>query len=223
MPSKSRGKRARGKQPSAPPSPAVGPSPRPIRSRTSRPVFSRWLRRNRSFVIGTLAIAVVLSILAFGIAQATTSSSTPGDFQFSLYQGEDILGGSQLNFSDVLQQGRPVILNFWAGNCPPCRFEMPDLQRSYEEYKDRVVFLGLDVGIFTGLGTRQDALNLLRELNITYPAGAPPNGRALRLYNATSMPTTVFFNAEGNVFRTWPGSITRKQMGKVIEDMLRAS
>ena len=53
-------------------------------------------------------------------------------------------------------RGRPIVLNFWAGLCPPCRAEMPNLQAFYEKFGDQVTLLGLDVGPFTGLGSNQN-------------------------------------------------------------------
>jgi len=75
------------------------------------------------------------------------------DFDFSLYQGEDVLGASDLSLSEL--RGKPLVLNFWAGALPPSRAEMPDLQEFYDAYSDRVNLLGLDIGLFTGLGSHQ--------------------------------------------------------------------
>ena len=73
------------------------------------------------------------------------------DFEVTLYQGTEALGGSSVAFSEVLAEGKPVVLNFWAGLCPICRNELPDLQEAYETYGDRVLFVGVDVGPFVGL------------------------------------------------------------------------
>ena len=91
------------------------------------------------------------------------------DFEFTLYQGEGELGGSELSMSEL--QGKPVVLNFWAGLCPPCRAEMPDFQAFQDENRDRLTVLGIDVGQFTNLGTQEDARLLLTDLGVTYPAG----------------------------------------------------
>ncbi len=161
-----------------------------------------------------LVIVVLASVLSGGGAAS--------DFSFDVYQGQDVLGGDEINFSTLLDDGKPVVLNFWAGNCPPCRAEMPALQAIWDERQDDLTFVGLDVGVFTGLGTRRDALSLLEELRITYPAGAPPNGAAVRNFNVLSMPTTVFFGADGQVFRRWDGAISESQMNRIVSDMLEA-
>ena len=120
---------------------------------------------------------------------------------------------------DLLDLGKPGVLNFWAGACPPCRAEMPALQRVYDAHRGEIIF----VGLFTGLGTRQEALALLEELNISYPTGAPPDRTPVVNYFVVSMPTTVFFGADGEVFRVFAGAISEDRMNGIVDAMLGAS
>ena len=110
---------------------------------------------------------VVVSVIS--IAACSSGSKEAADFEFKLYQGEEALGSNTLKLSDL--RGKPVVLNFWAGLCPPCRAEMPDLQAFYNEFHDEATLLGVDIGPFVLLGTKEDARDLLEELRITYPAG----------------------------------------------------
>lgn len=165
-------------------------------------------------------VAGALALVAIVLISVLTGAGVAANFDFDVYQGEDILGGSNVKFNDLLDDGKPVVLNFWAGNCPPCRAEMPALQKVWDRNQDDLHFVGLDVGVFTGLGTRQQALALLEELNITYPAGAPPDRTAVINYSVRSMPTTVFFDANGDVFRRWDGAIAERQMNDIIDQML---
>ena len=167
--------------------------------------------------------AALIALVGIAVFQVLGGAGSASDFELTVYQGEDTLGGSRVNFTDLLDSGRPVVLNFWAGDCPPCRAEMPALQRVYESHQDEIVFLGLDVGIFTGLGTRRSALDLLEELNITYPAGAPPTRKPLVSYSVTSYPTTIFFDAAGRVFQRWDGAITEDRMTEIVDAVLEAS
>jgi thiol-disulfide isomerase/thioredoxin len=148
-----------------------------------------------------------------------TSGLDPApDFRFTLYQGQEDLGAGDLSFSDL--RGKAVVLNFWAGLCPPCRAEMPHFQEFYNEYSDRVTLFGLDVGPFTGLGSSQNAQDLLKELNITYPAGFTSDEKVIRDYEVLGMPVTVFITADGEIFRHWSGVLSKDKLEEITDDML---
>ena len=160
--------------------------------------------------IGVIVVGVIVALLAFGV-----STSSSGDFEFTMYQGEDVLPVSELKYSQLFAAEKPVVLNFWAGLCPICRVDMPHFQAVYDQMGDDFIFLGLDIGPFVRLGDRQDARNLLQRLNITYPAGYVHNRDAMEKFRVTGTPTTVFLNPmerslrHGQVFwikETWPAS-----------------
>ena len=140
------------------------------------------------------------------------------DFQFTLFQGEDVLGDSPLRLSDL--EGKPLVLNFWARFCTPCWSEMPELQDFYEENHEDVTLVGVDIGRFTGLGSPKDASRLLDALGITYPAGSTDDGSVVRKYGVRAMPTTVFITSEGEVFQIWTGSISREEVTAIALEML---
>ena len=94
------------------------------------------------------------------------------------------------------------------------------MQSFYEEYEDRVQLVGVDVGQFTGLGSPKDAGRLLDSLGITYPAGYTDDGRVVRDYQIRAMPTTAFITADGELFQTWTGSITREEVTAIVREML---
>ncbi len=145
------------------------------------------------------------------------------DFQLTVYQGADELGGETVQLSDLLAQGKPIVLNFWAGLCPPCRVEMPDLQAVYEEFNNRILLVGLDVGPFIALGSREDAKALLKELEISYPAGSTFEPQVVTDYNVIGMPSTYFITPQGEIFDTWTGLLTRDKLTELVEALLEAS
>jgi thiol-disulfide isomerase/thioredoxin len=179
-----------------------------------------WQRYTAPILMGAgVGLVVLLAVIAFNASEQELAEAA--DFEFEVYQGQETIGGPTVNFEEVLAIGKPTVLNFWAGNCPPCRAEMPDLQRAYDVFQDEITFLGLDVGVYTGLGSRRSGLALLDEMNVSYPAGEPATRRPVNNYNVNALPTTVFFDANGEVFRRWEGLISRPQLNAILQEMVQ--
>jgi len=153
---------------------------------------------------------------------AAMASELPGDFEIVVYQGHDILGGESVMLSDVLAKGRPVVLNLWAGLCPVCRTEMPDLQEAYEEYGDELLFIAVDIGPFVGLGTDEDAIALLEELKVTFPAGRATDGALVRDFGVFGTPSTLFLKPNGEIVQRWSGLLLRGQLDRFVQKLLKA-
>ena len=196
---------------------------------------SRRTRRNASpqrrqqpknytpwFIAGGAAIVIVL--VAAIVFQVLSGAGASANFEFSVYQGEEHFGGAEnVNFTELLDDGKPIVLNFWAGDCPPCRAEMPAFERVWAENKEEVLFIGLDVGVFTGLGTEDSGRALLNELGITYPAGAPPNRTPVVNYTVRSMPTTIFFGADGQIMDRADGAINEARLSSIVDRLLEGA
>jgi thiol-disulfide isomerase/thioredoxin len=176
--------------------------------------------RRYSFILFVLASLFVLA--ACGDVTGSGGNGEPEhDFAFIPYQSVGDPGsGEEMMFSELFEEGRPVVLNFWAGQCPPCRAEMPHFQQLADEYEGQFTLIGIDVGVFTGLGTEQNALDLLEELNITYPAGRAVDRDPLIDYGATGMPTTVFMNGNGEIVEKRIGMILEDEMREKLEDLV---
>ena len=202
--------------------PTDAPATAGTSSRKRKPARKRTRRQGDSqtklFIYGAAAVvALLVGVVVFQVMNGAGAASA---FSFSVYQGEEILGGSEVDFADLLEGGKPIVLNFYAGDCPPCRAEMPGLQRVYEQHEEDILFIGLDVGVFTGLGTREEGIRLLEELNITYPAGAPPDRKPMVNYSVRGLPVTVFFGADGKIFRRWDSIISERDMNEIVTAML---
>jgi thiol-disulfide isomerase/thioredoxin len=183
--------------------------------------------------IGIVGILLVANALRSGRSAATSSDTvSPAsprsalplapDFVVALYQGEKTLGARQIALSQLWER-KPVVLNFWAGLCPPCRVEMPDFQALYDQQGSKFTLIGVDIGPFIGLGSQEDGRALLRELRITFPAGAIADARIVRDYQILGMPTTVFITPQGRILRKHTGLLTRGQMDSFLAELLRVS
>jgi cytochrome c biogenesis protein CcmG, thiol:disulfide interchange protein DsbE len=90
-------------------------------------------------------------------------------------------------------RGHPIVVNFWASWCAPCRAEMPMLTRAAHAYASHgVVVLGLDVD-----DTPADARRFLAQYRVDYPAVIVPDDTLPRAYGVIGLPTTVFVDASG--------------------------
>ncbi|HET6780540.1 MAG TPA: TlpA disulfide reductase family protein [bacterium] len=188
------------------------------------------LRRDisKSLLWTVAAIAVVITVI-FIAARFTTQNvrehAQPApDFEVRMYQGQADVGGQQVRLSQILARGKPVVLNFFAGLCPPCRAEMPDFQERYAAGgRDRYVMLAVDVGPYTALGTREDGKRLLGTLGITFPAGTVFDEDILAAYQLFGMPSTFFITPRGRIVRKQAGLLTPGQMDAYIRELLEAS
>ena len=114
-------------------------------------------------------------------------------------------------------RGKVLVLNFWAGQCPPCRAEMPDFQRVYDRRRGDFLLLGIDVGAFVGLGDQNDARRLLRDLGIRYPTAATADARIVQDYRVLGMPTTVFIGRDGRVAHRVIGVLNAARLEQQID------
>jgi cytochrome c biogenesis protein CcmG/thiol:disulfide interchange protein DsbE len=109
-------------------------------------------------------------------------------------------------------RGSPVVLNFWASWCPPCREEAPRLERLWRERRARgVVVLGLDMQDLTG-----DAREFIREFGISYPNVRDPGDEVARDWGVTGLPETFFLSARGRVVAHVIGAISTPQLEEGI-------
>lgn len=178
---------------------------------------------NRDSNINALDAALILQVVAGLLVTITPVDVEGGDEVLFVYSGADVLGGEELTFADAFRLGKPVLLSFWAGLCPPCRQEMPEFQALYDERQDEFLMLGVDVGRFTGLGSQSDAEALLDELGITYPTVYVESNALLRAYNVFGMPATVFITASGDVVSQRNGFLSNDEILERTQEMIDAS
>ncbi len=118
-------------------------------------------------------------------------------------------------------KGKTVFLNFWATWCSPCRAEMPDIQKLYEEFQQEdVVILGVAA---PNLGKEQseEGIRTFLEANgYTYPVVMDTEAEAFQAYGINSFPTTFMIDKDGNVFGYIPGQLSEEIMRDIISQTI---
>ena len=106
-------------------------------------------------------------------------------------------------------RGHPVLLNFWSESCPPCRVEMPYLERTYRQYGARGEFalLGIDQA-----DPKEDIAPFGKVYMITYPLLFDPGGKINAAYEVTAIPTTYFIDSNGVVRSVFVTQLSPKTM-----------
>lgn len=114
-------------------------------------------------------------------------------------------------------QGRPVLVNFWASWCGPCRQEAPHLAAAHAEYGERVQFIGVDI-----LDSRGSARAFMREAAWTYPSVFDQNGSIRDGLGLIGQPVTLFYDAGGELVETWVGPIGEADLVDRLHRILAA-
>ena len=117
-------------------------------------------------------------------------------------------------------KGKTIFLNFWATWCPPCRAEMPDIQKLYEEFqqkKEDIVILGIAAPNLGNEKSEEEIKGFLEENGYTYPVVMDTEAEIFQAYGITSFPTTFMIDKDGNVFGYIPGQLSEDTMRDIIE------
>jgi peroxiredoxin len=129
------------------------------------------------------------------------------------------LDGNTVRLSD-LRGKKVVLINFWATWCPPCRSEMPTIQKIYSDYKGR----GFEVlAINIERDYKEEILEFMKELRLTFPVLLDPDMKVTRTYRLIGLPVSMLIDRQGIIrskeigYHDW----TDKESRKRVESLLK--
>jgi cytochrome c biogenesis protein CcmG/thiol:disulfide interchange protein DsbE len=175
---------------------------------------ARPASRTVGLVGGLVLIGVLLGVFALAFVRGGSSGPVAQLGRQAPAFSLERLGGGRLALDDL--RGRPIVLNFWASWCLPCRDEAPMLTGLAADYADQ----GL---VVVGIVYRDDATNaidFMRRYGQTYPGLLDPTQRTAMDYGVFGIPETYFIDAGGVVQARRIGPLVASELGQDLETIL---
>lgn len=175
-----------------------------------------------------LAIIVLAGLIIWGFMSVqgnkSNSSGPSGTQAQSLTVGLDVgnsapdfelqtVDGTTIKLSSL--KGKKVILNFWATWCPPCRQEMPDMEKFYTENEKSGIEI-LAVNLTETEKSRTDVPAFMRANGITFPVGLDEKGSVGNLYKVSSIPASFIIDSNGVIQKKLVGPMTYDSMKSML-------
>lgn len=179
-----------------------------------------------------ILIVVIVGLLGYAVYDFTAQDSTDatdgvvdneaveGADNIGLKKGEvapdfelETLDGETVSLSDY--RGEKVIVNFWATWCPPCRSEMPDMQKFHEDYDAEI----LAVNLSSTEQSETQVHDFLDEYGVTFTVLSDASNRVSTLYNASALPTSYLINTKGEIHNVAIGALNYEMMEQAFDEM----
>ena len=170
-----------------------------------------------------IAVIILVPVVVLGLVMAGCSNDT-----FNLPPAEEVnvgnaapdfqvsdLDGKPVSLSDF--QGKPILINFWASWCRPCRTEMPYIQQVYEEWSNKgLVVLAINIG-----ETPSETKEFMQDYELSFPVLLDIKRLVAQEYNVWSIPTTFFIDKNGIIQAKIIGAFPSKaaietKLGEII-------
>ncbi|MCA9633563.1 MAG: TlpA family protein disulfide reductase [Myxococcales bacterium] len=161
-------------------------------------------------LVGALVFGLVL-LPRFDPAKSPLVSEAAPDFALEvIHEGEE---GARIRLSNL--KGKPVLLDFWASWCGPCRMQAPIVDQIAREYGDRLHVVGVDTG-----DALEPAQVFAKSAKLSYPSVFDPDGATAKGYGVSTLPTLVLIDKDGTVRMVRSSVMQRDALKAAIEPLL---
>lgn len=127
---------------------------------------------------------------------------------------EDIQGNK---FTLAQLRGKPVIVNFWATECPGCVNEIPLLVSMYKKYSPQDLVI---IGVAMGYDPESQVREMVRQKNMNYPIVLDSNDDLLKAFNIKVTPTTIFIGKDGKIVKRKLGEMSHTELEATIKSLI---
>lgn len=179
--------------------------------------------QNAPLNLSAIAIWVVilglLAMLGWGLVNSSAPRPEVGEkapnFNLKFFDGYGWQGKTAASLDDM--KGQIVVINFWASWCVSCRTETPDLEQTWQKYKDQgVVFVGVAYA-----DIELKSIAYMEEFNVTFPHAPDLGTRISGDYEITAVPETFIIDRNGDIAYVQPGPINSSILDEVITQLLQ--
>ncbi|NMA93812.1 MAG: TlpA family protein disulfide reductase [Clostridiales bacterium] len=197
------------------------------------------MNKNTKLIVTIIAFALVLLVAVFGYkalsrnnspadvakddvnSKASDQAAEPDDSEEEKLVAPDFIvydiDGKEVKLSD--QRGKPVVVNFWASWCGPCRSELGDFDEAAAEYGDDVVFMMVNL-TDGSRDTVEGVKDFVEKEGYSFPLYFDTEYSASKAYGVRSIPSTVFVDAEGNFVAGYTGAMSKSTLEEYIDAMI---
>lgn len=172
----------------------------------------------------TRLVALVAAVLLAGCAGGGTTGSAEASCPdgsapaATAPAGSDVLPvrdlsvlGEDATVSTACWLGEPLVVNFWAEWCEPCKEEMPALEATHQALGDRVRFVGVDYE-----DRAEAALRFAEDVGVTYELVEDPDGAFFDAVRGRGTPMTMLVTADGEIVYRHAGPLTQEQLTDLV-------
>ena len=192
-----------------------------VRSQESedrRKAYGLRLKKNKE----NLSVLSLIFVLLFTVVTGCEQQTEEGGIRKTLLREGDsaaqfslkLLDGRKFMLDDT--KGKPVIINFFASWCHPCRIEAPVLQKVYTKYEDKVVFIGIAIQ-----DKEAKVKEYVKEFGVTFAVGIDRAGNIAEAYKIYGIPKTFIIDKDGRFSYIHMGEITEHDLIKGIEKVMK--
>lgn len=170
------------------------------------------------FVVVIASAVIIYPKLTANHSAINTTSGANSDtdqkaYDFNVYDSNM----NEAKLSDNF--GKPIVINFWAMWCGPCKSELPAFDAMYEKYGDEVVFMMVNL-TDGSRDTKEGVDEFVDGEGYSFPVYYDMDYDASNAYGVQSIPETVFINSDGSVYETQIGAMDERVLENYIENLL---